>query len=353
MNINNLNKTFYFEKNGTLILDVDLVRGDCMPLNTYIVLKNKYTQMDNIHNLLVDDINFSIDLLSNGQIVGIEYKGDSMKKSGILRYTNCEYINKGAKAINRLEEFINNEGLIMIQTVNEWLPFSIHYNPSYKFDMYWPNHIQIMVGYDAEQFYFVEDPAAINYQKFNAYSKDIGIISRAELTEVIGIYLKCINVDIDMEKYKDIDLAIYRILKATEKSYQKKNEYNEDGSVSYYGRNAIECLINISNQQYVQLNEVDKRLGPVNLFLRWKFRAIKNKRHILYLFFKDFERRYYSTLITSLLEKDYLEWNKVWNIFEKRFMQKKYLWDQSLARFFENILKIEDEIFNELRLFHI
>ena len=353
MSIESLKNTFYYEKNGVIISDVDLVRGDCLPLNTYIVLKHKYTQIDNLHNLLVDDINFSIHLLNDGHIMGIVYKNDSIRKSGILKYTDYEYINRGVEAIDRLEEFIDNEGYIMIQTVNEWLPYSIHYDSSYKFDSYRPGHIQIMIGYDAEQFYFVEDPAVINYQKFYAYSKDIGIIDRGKAIEVIGTYLNCINVNIDLEKYKNIDLVVYEIIKESEKSYQTKNEYNEDGSITYYGRNAIKCLMDISNQQYIHLNDVDKRLGPINLYLRWKFRAIKNKRHLMYLFFKDFERRYYSTSITSLLQKDYLEWNKVWNIFEKRFMQQKYLWDQSIVKYFENILKIEDDIFSELRGFYI
>ena len=106
-----------------------------------------------------------IDLLKDGQIGGNRYKSDSIRKGGILKYTNFEYINKGVEVIERLEEFIDIEGFIKIQTVNEWLPFSIHYNPSYKFDNYKPGHIQIMIGYDTERFYFVEDPAVINYQK--------------------------------------------------------------------------------------------------------------------------------------------------------------------------------------------
>ena len=123
MSIESLKNTFYYEKNGVIISDVDLVRGDCLPLNTYIVLKHKYTQIDNLHNLLVDDINFSIHLLNDGHIKGIGYKNDSIRKSGILKYTDYEYINRGVEAIDRLEEFIDNEGYIMIQTVNEWLPY--------------------------------------------------------------------------------------------------------------------------------------------------------------------------------------------------------------------------------------
>lgn len=210
-----------------------------------------------------------------------------------------------------------------------------------------------MIGYDAENFYFVEDPAVINYQRFNAYSKDIGIINRAEATKIMGTYLRCINVDINMEKYENLDLVIYNIIKESIKTYYKKNEYDEDGNMVYYGRNAIRCLIDISNREYIHLNDIDKRLGAINLFLRWKFRAIKNKRHILYLFFKDFERKHYSTPISLLLEKDYREWNKVWNIFEKRFLQQRYIWDKSLGIYFENILRIEDEIFNKFKHFHI
>lgn len=58
------------------------------------------------------------------------------------------------------------------------------------------------------------------------------------------------------------------------KTYYKKNEYDEDGNKVYSGRNAIRCLIDISNREYIHLNGIDKRLGAINLLLCWKFRAI-------------------------------------------------------------------------------
>lgn len=36
MNIDNISKEYYYHKNGEIIEDVNLIRGDCIPLNTYI-----------------------------------------------------------------------------------------------------------------------------------------------------------------------------------------------------------------------------------------------------------------------------------------------------------------------------
>ena len=96
-----------------------MIRGDCLPLNTYIVLTHKYPKIDRTYNLLVDDINFRISLLDDGQIGWIGYKNNSIRRSGIFEYRDYEYINRGCEAIDRLEEIINEEKYIMIQTVNE------------------------------------------------------------------------------------------------------------------------------------------------------------------------------------------------------------------------------------------
>lgn len=348
MLLDNISKEYYYQKNGEIIKDVDLIRGDCFPLNTYIVLKHKYSQLDNIYKLIMDDINFGIILEKNGQINNIVYKNNSMIENGVLKYSSHEYIYQGTKAITALEKFIDREKYVMIQTINEWLPFSIHYNPNYKLNRFIPGHIQIIIGYDKEYFYFVEDPALINYNQYKAYSKDVGMLDRVEALEIIGTYLKCINVKIDREKYAVIDSLIFNILKESVKTYRKLDKIDSSGRVYFYGRNAINRLIDISKQEYIHLDEVYKDLGPLNLFLRWKFRAIKNKRYTLFRFFEYFEKKYYQTDIKKLLEIDYAMWNKIWIIFEKKFAKKEFLWDKHLAKYFEHVLKIEDELFNSI-----
>lgn len=348
MLVDNISKEYYYHKNSEIIRDVDLMRGDCFPLNTYIVLKHKYTQLDNIYKLIIDDINFWIALGKNGKINYIGYKNNSMIENDVLIYSSQEYIRQGARSIEALEKFLDKDKFVMIQTINEWLPFSIHYNPNYKFDKITPGHIQIMIGYDEKQFYFVEDPALINYDKFNAFSKDVGMLDRTEALRILGTYLKCIDVRIDTDKYKMIDSLIFSIIKKSCRTYKKSNTYDSGGCIYLYGRNAINCLIDISKQEYINLNEIDKNLGPMNLFLRWKFRAIKNKRHTLFLFFKYFEKKYFQTKVTSLLKKDYDAWDKIWIIFEKKFAKKEYIWDRHLAKYFENVLGIEDELFNSI-----
>lgn len=348
MFIDNISKEYFYQKNGEKVKDVDLIRGDCFPLNTYLVLKHKYTQLDDIYKLIIDDINFEIVLEKDGQINYIDYKNNSMIENDALIYSSQEYICQGTKAIAILEKLIDKEKYVMIQTINEWLPFSIHYDPNYTFNKIIPGHIQIIVGYDEKQFYFVEDPAVINYDKYKAFSKDVGMLDRAEVLEILGTYLKCINVSINKEKYKIIDSLIFNILMRSCKTYRKLSAQDSDGRIYLYGRNAIKCLIDISKQEYIHLNEVDKKLGPINLFLRWKFRAIKNKRHVLFLFFKYFEKNYFPTKITALLETDYNIWNKIWYVFEKKFAKKEYIWDKHLAKYFENILEVEDELFNSI-----
>ena len=130
--------------------------------------------------------------------------------------------------------------------------------------------------------------------------------------------------------------------------YRKEKEQDMNGNTYHYGREAINSLIDISKKEYIYLDENDKNLGPINLFLRWKFRAIKNKRYTLFLFFKYFQDRYHQIGISELIKKDYDEWNKIWIIFERKFKKKEYLWDKSLAKYFENILQLEDKLFDNI-----
>lgn len=348
MNIENISKEYYYHKNGEIIEDVNLIRGDCLPLNTYIILKNKYDHLDKIYRMLIDDINFVIVLENNMKIKNISYQNSSIKKEGILKYQSYEFIYQGLDAINALEKFVDNEKLVMIQTINEWLPFSIHFDPYYKFNSFNPGHIQIVIGYDEKQLYFVEDPALINYEMFDAYSNDVGKLDRTTAIEVMGTYLKCITVNINMKRYREIDSIIYNIIKKSCIMYRKEKEQDMNGNTYHYGREAINSLIDISKKEYIYLDENDKNLGPINLFLRWKFRAIKNKRYTLFLFFKYFQDRYHQIGISELIKKDYDEWNKIWIIFERKFKKKEYLWDKSLAKYFENILQLEDKLFDNI-----
>lgn len=96
-----------------------------------------------------------------------------------------------------------------------------------------------MIGYDEKHLFFVEDPALINCEMFDAYSNDVGKWSSTTAIEVMGTYLKCITVNINMERYREIDSIIYNIIKKSCIMYGKERVQDMNGNTYWYCRKAL------------------------------------------------------------------------------------------------------------------
>lgn len=282
---------------------------------------------ENIQVLLKTDGKMNIDFLSvprfpNQYIKPIVYKNANLEM---------------------LEKFLDEDKIIIINTLHHEIKFFVYYNTPYDYLNGMPVHWTTVIHHDDKNIYYVENLDLINKKNYKYYNdnKFVGVVEKSYMNPFFDKYLVCVTIDIDFDR---LDLFIERlfvILNSYVESAEKEETIN--GYNYFYGITALKKMIELCsvNNDLNKKKDYDneKLIDGVRYIFRMRIymkecllKLTENKSFITHKEILDIFEPSIESLITLT------------NILMKRDMKKQPLLDNNLIKYFNNIIKYEENL---------
>ncbi len=357
MNYNVLNREYMLSKStGNYDEFIRFMRGNCMWVHIYLIMKNKFPNKENLINYYLDDLSLHL-VMQDKDIISLDlnFENSFYSNSRGLIIRQHEYRGKGAASLNILENFLKQNHYVIVQTINEELPFSADFGLPHELSTYEPGHAILFIYFDNRYFYYVEDHEMLNNQKV-LHERDIYKVEKTAVLDAIGHYLNCILVDADDIPQSVIDNVNLSILKQTVKSYYMSPRI-EQRKIFYQGRGAIRKLIDICQAGYIKSSKRPSFNEHINIYLNNAFHVFRGSRYIYFQYLSSaFENGVlsYNANLLKLLHEEIKNWSFIWSIAEKAIRQDEkeqaVKFDNRFEKYLNVILRLEDQIMEELLL---
>ena len=360
MSIKSLKLTYYVKENGESDEIVNLL-GSCFDENLFLVMKNKLGNIKDPFPFFLNDITLGLRLTSEEKITrGGIFTGWININSDLFSVNTQVIRHDYKKAFSVLEGLLDSGEVVMVTTVCEELPFKKRYGDSYNPNYDEHNHIFIIIWHDKEYFYYVEKPYDLHPLNFVPYKENrgVGIARKEDFIKAFGILLVCRTIDFYENDLQKVNSRIIPTIQEMIKKYNNEQvNFGEDGFKYYYGRNAIKKIIDICNKEYFYINEglweSPEYIGTLTFEkqFEWNVDLIVNRRTILSKVIANLQQDANGLTVNLLntINSGIQSWVKTRNIITKRFFSGRYLLDASIGKYFENVLNIEDELFECLK----
>ncbi len=346
-----LEKEYYFDKEGKKDMFYDMSYY-CLLTCAYEIAKNQTNRADELIYSLIDDLSLFIILNEKNKIKEIFTNSiEEMQYNYIVN----DYKEENEAAIPLLQSLLDSGEAVIVHTITELLDFSINYTLGYNIEEFEPGHVFLILHYDEENYYYLEDPfAQINYDYFIPYKgrKDIGVMAKDKMNEIFKHYLRCHTISFNWDQEDLLQTRVKATIEESIKSYSKPEETLETGNVQYTGRAAICKLMELSEGEGIDLN-AGVEGESVNLlgFLPWLFSILDKKRRLLalglQLLVKQEKVMGVDERLFEALKKSEKLWVKCKNLIEKNKIRGKERFDSTYSSILKEILEVED-VLNEL-----
>ena len=340
-----LSLQYYYNNDASLDTFTRLLT--CFDAPLYFILKNKVTNIDNPCEAFLRDITFYLSQNSDGSIYDIGFLDNSINSDLFkLKW----YGGKGNEALAQVEALLDARELVMIQTDTRKVPFLKNYQGTSSLDdgVAVPGHVFLAVYHDKTHLYYAEAPWNINTGNFNVYegNESIGVIKKDDLRSAFDSFLNCITITLNEDGLFKSD-RMKTVIEKSAKNFDKKT-LNSDGFIFSYGREAIERLIDVCRREFLYLNQ-DVASYSLDLFglLNWKLWDIVKRRQLLFQYFVKHSNQFNSVDIDgliSVIDDDIKAWIGVIDIILKRNMEKKYMLDSQIQKYFMEIVDVEEKV---------
>lgn len=246
--INFLDRSYFYDKNMRKNYFVELA-GNCYEQLYSIILKNTDSIDYDIVSLCIRNITFNLLYDDDKMFIrsSVRQNFNAINKD-FCDYQDIVFRNNGNAAMDAMDEQIDRYGYAIFRTVDNLLPFTIYYEPNFDINNFIENgHVMLMVGYDKENYYFVDQLAELDKHNFVSVPSrsDIGIYKREDFKKVFDLYLCIKPIRFNYENIKNsISLALKVISASSEDYYDNKalTDRQYENVTAIGGRSAVKFI---------------------------------------------------------------------------------------------------------------
>ena len=205
-------------------------------------------------------------------------------------------------------------------------------------------HFCLVVGYDDESYYFVDDRWMVNSDRWKPYSKNptIGIIERHHFLEALNVFCEIMVVEINTELLNEVnkfDEVAKKIVESYYVKYAPKPEYEYPW---YVGREALEKIAELTytKEKFQPIKRhLEKNLFFVHLLIK--------RREILKQCLQVVSDQYDSHKVTKLInaiDDSIKEWRVLQSISSKQSLKSYDNFELIIREHFEKLVQTEDSL---------
>ncbi|GHV27487.1 hypothetical protein FACS18948_4950 [Clostridia bacterium] len=319
------------------------LRGDCLNECLFFFLKHSYPKTD-LHKYLVNDLNFRIDIAANGAVREICCSSGFALKEGLIQFENYEFINGKSNATDKLEQLLNENKYVIIQTALHKVPISMKYNPAATES--YTNHIFLMVHFDDKKYYIVDNLNIYNDANMVGKYNDVYQIDKKYFDPAMHECLRCSIPSINEEKSQSyVTILNSTLIAMAREFFSAESMSGTDGAV-FGGRAALNELISLIDQRKLELLKETSWYGLVRDYLHWKLYNLRSKRFALYktiISIPGFRNR---NRIMLFFEEDFKYWSILCLLLEKAIVKEEQYLAASSVLALTKIRDIEEQLFS-------
>ena len=339
---NYLYKHYYFNNDGTSDEIADSL-GDCIIQCAYVILKNKYCLKEDFYKSFLNETTIKLGVSDNNKIETFDTIENIFDKK-IFSLYGFEKINE--KALDKISEILKSGDIPAIATVVENLRFSVFYDNNYKQNCIRTRHVFIIVGEDAENIYYIDNPGVISYKNYVGLSdnKEIGVISKKDFNDAVKCCCDVFTFKFDLEK---INYFINNPLDALNDSYENYHCQHKvrDGVKYYFGRQALLKLIDLFELGNILLDEIaPSKDRDMITYLNWKIWNIKGRRKLLKKFLNDSDNSEYREMLIHSVNDAILNWDLLDKALYRDFLKGNRIAGSQYVFLIREIINCEDKI---------
>lgn len=307
---------------------------DCGNYSVASGIKSKFGNDLNIYNILAEDITMYMTIDNEMNI----------KFPSVNRFPN-QYIKWNAyknAALELLEQFLDEDKIVLINTLHHELKFLGYYNMPYDYTNGMPVHWITVIHHDAKNIYYVEHPDMINHAHYNYYkdNQSVGVIDKEYLKPLFEKYLVCITIDIDFGRLDLFDERLFSILKNYIDLFDKEKII--DGINYFYGIASLRkmaelCFTEIKSDKSTEklINSI-RKINLMRIYMKeCLMKLAENKSDIIDITKEDIYNTF-EPMIMALIN--------IINVLTKRDMKKQILLDESMSGLFNGLITYEKKI---------
>ncbi len=264
-------------------------------------------------------------------------------------------------AMSVLENLLDKNDMVLIQTVFYKLPFINWYDPNAEYQSFVEDeqeHVLNIVAQDQNNFYYAEKiPYNINKSNFipSEQNKYIGVISKKEMDEVCRYFLRCYTLEVSNSIYESqYDNGIGSFLKKVLENYEVQDEEN-NGYIRCYGRNSLYKL----KEFCMQGKDIKLFFQPDGWTLpnrvAFDIWMIFSSRQVLREYFLEINKTRKSELIrtiTDLLYNVVKIWVMLSNVFAKRIQTGDTILTPKNAGVVDKLIDSEETLFGLIKTWY-
>jgi hypothetical protein len=347
--------TPYDESN--LIFELDCFQASVF--NALITDKNYSKEDSEIFDLFVSDLTFGIEMDMQENLLNLFFFPSSVHEKYFqdhiaFQITKCDKYT--IESVVKTQ--VGNGRAVIVITCTELLPFYKYYTgdnnvPRVEPKSFKDKHAFLIIGCDAEHFYYVEAPFNLNTNTYVAYSENqtIGMLKKADADLAFDTFLYyCYLTYSDLNDYDTFELLRLAIAKSIE-NYDNPSEA-DNKTKRIFGKKALMELMN-----YFQKDDFCAPGNKVNntnesLYFQWKLREISRRRTIFLYSLQKHQHHFDPLVVEELignLKEIIRKWKLLVMIINKLFFR---ISDQILIQARESLAQcvaLEDRLIRTLR----
>jgi len=346
MAVEYLSANYYLENNGQLDSFVNSL-GNCFNICSYFVLKKGISNYEEYCDIFLTDTTICLSQFENKEIENIWLIKNNVIDE-VINLTKSPQVHNDA--FTELERLLDSGEIVVAQTVNQMLPFSRHYNSSFDVSTFVPNHAFIIIHHDKDYFYVVDSPNLLNSNNYECLpsNKEVVLFDKHLAQRVFNEYCCLYTVSINEKELHRGKENFKNCITDSVNNYQRESGHFQDKN-TYFGREAILRLADICESEIIRLDSMAPHNRNYYDYLDWKIWAIKGGRKVLY---ECIRKKRVNTDLTEI-ENSILNtinlWEKTFRVMGRKYARQDYLLNSEFSKYFNDILKSEDEMIHLLR----
>lgn len=222
---------------------------NCFEVSVYNILKNsRQLSKEMVIPLFLRDIN---PVLWYNKETGI-FRFHNRTRNVLPLWRKYVGLNRvethgNADAIRVLENLLDQNKMVILQTVFNRLNFFIHYSPAFNMADYndaEDQHANVIVSHDEKNLYYIEKNIRIdNFVPFQG-NEQIGVVAKKDVLEALRYFMRCFTLEISFDQINNPELIesdMAAFMKCISGNYFGAVE-SVEGYTRWYGAAALEKL---------------------------------------------------------------------------------------------------------------
>jgi len=245
MSYSDLNLNYFFTKEGEKDKFVEMC-ANCIAQNVYLIMKNRINEEFDPFNLFLEDVTpLLIIKQARKELHIVNLLPFKPKFMDNVTFSVTVFEN-APNVVAFLENQLDQGQLVLVQTAIQMLKYSIFYDPEYQMDERFVRngHAILLLWYDDECFYFVENPVLVSPARCQYFNKEVIKIKKTEFDVALRNYTRSSTISINKNAFKN-DHPNYDILERVVKNYSLQDDLDSGDELRFHGLNAIRKLIDI------------------------------------------------------------------------------------------------------------